>query len=247
MFFSTNDLAYYKSLDYSGSFMNNNNGKFADSAPLKLAAFDVDGTLTFTDSFTLFLRFFAGKYKYFLNMIMLAPVFILYVLKIIDRDTTKNRLLARFFKGVDYDYYKARCVEFSAKAYPLIIRQDGLAKINNHLGIKDEVALVSASIEDYLLPFAASIGVSHVIATKLEVIDGKLSGKMLGPNCRAQEKLNRIRAYFGECEIIAAYGDSRGDKEMIDAAKNKQYRTLIDEPRNAKQIINELYFGNLMS
>lgn len=211
--------------------------------PLQLAAFDVDGTILFCDSFMLFLRFYAGKIGFILNIISLTPVFILYIFKIINRDAAKNRILSVFLKGESEETYKKKCNEF-AKIYNIISRKDAIEAIKKHQKNGEIVALVSASLEDYLFPFANSLEINHVIATKMEIINGKLSGKMLGQNCRAQEKLNRIYENFGEIEIIAAYGDSRGDKEMIMAAKNQFYRTLIDRPANHKKIINQLYWGD---
>ncbi len=209
----------------------------------KIAAFDVDGTLTFTDSFMLFLRFLTSKWDFIAKLIELTPFFILYILKIKSRDEVKNHILAKFLRGMDKETYQKKCQEF-AKIYPKIMRHDALLAIERHKAAGHELALVSASLEDYLNYFAKSLEIKHVLATKMDFENNVLSGKMAGRNCRAQEKLNRIHEYFGDIEIIAAYGDSRGDKEMIDAAHEKNYRTLIDEPKNRRQIINQLYWGD---
>lgn len=194
----------------------------------------------------LFLRYYSGRTKFFLNLIRLIPSFTLYGLKIIDRDTAKNHLLTVFFAGEDFEHYRAKAQEFAKKAYSIIYRKDGLAAVSGHQNIGDEVALVSASLADYLEFWAADLGVKHVIATRLEVKEGKLTGKMDGPNCRAEIKLQEIRKHFPDYEIVAAYGDSRGDKEMLEAAKTPFYRKLVSEPRFSKKTRNDLYFGNLM-
>jgi HAD superfamily hydrolase (TIGR01490 family) len=214
---------------------------------LKIAAFDVDGTLTYTDSFLLFLRFVAGKPKFFINMARLLPVFLAYGARLIARDAAKNHILSMFLKNMPHDKYLAKCEDFAKLVYPIIARSDGMSCLKSHQGIGDLVVFVSASLEDYLIPWARTIGVEHVVATKMEVSNGFLTGKMLGPNCRAQEKVNRIRAAFGNFEIIAAYGDSRGDKEMLAQSKTGYYRRLIDEPENAKAIKNNLYWGDLIN
>ena len=59
------------------------------------------------------------------------------------------------------------------------------------------------------------------IGTKVEVdLDGKLTGRFLTKNCYGPEKVNRLleiepdrKNYF-----LYAYGDSRGDKEMLECA-----------------------------
>lgn len=210
----------------------------------KIAAFDVDGTLTFTDSFMLFLRFIAGKWGFVFKLLGLVPIFLLYGIRIISRDDAKNHILSTFLKDYQYADYIAKCEEFAKATYPKIVRNDGMAAIKTHQGANDVVCLVSASLEDYLIPWAKTLGVEHVIATKMEVIDGRLSGKMRGPNCRAQGKVDRIREVFGDAPIVAAYGDSSGDTEMLEAAEQGFYRKLLDEPKNAKAIKNSLYWGD---
>ena len=211
---------------------------------IKIAAFDVDGTLTFTDSFMLFLRYIAGKWGFVLKMLGLAPIFILYGIRIISRDDAKNHILSAFLKDFPYTDYIAKCEEFAKVTYPKIVRTDGMTAIKTHQGANDIVCLVSASLEDYLKPWAKTLGIENVIATKMEVIDGRLTGRMHGPNCRAQGKVDCIRAVFGNTPIITAYGDSRGDKEMLEAAEHGFYRKLLDEPKNAKAIKNSLYWGD---
>lgn len=212
----------------------------------KIAAFDVDGTLTFTDSFTLFLRYVAGREGYFLKMASLTPVFITYALKIISRDEAKNHLISKFFKDMDYQQYIEKCHDFAKNAYPLIVRKDGLEAVANHIKNNENPIIVSASLEDYLKPWGESIGMKTVLATRLEVKGGKLTGQMLGKNCRAEEKLARIRELYPNAEIVAAYGDSRGDKEMLEAATKPYYRFLKDEPKNASEVKRGLYLGNLL-
>jgi phosphatidylglycerophosphatase C len=209
-------------------------------------AFDVDGTLTWTDSFMLFLRFFAGRQRFFLDMLALLPDFALYTVKLIDRDTTKTRLLRKFLAGVPFDTYQARARAFAAVIYPLIARPDAVQRLRTHLGVKDEVAFVSASLDQYLIPWAQSLGVRTVLATRLEVVQGRLSGQMVGRNCRAEEKVARLHDRFGDAPIVAAYGDSAGDTAMLKAAGQGHYRLFQDAPPNRGQILRALYLGQMM-
>lgn len=89
----------------------------------------------------------------------------------------------------------------------------------------DRVVLVSASFEEYLGVWARKIGI-EVIATKMEVQGGKLTGRLATPNCYGAQKVARIRAQIDltQFDEIYAYGDTRGDKEMLEIAKHKFYR-----------------------
>ncbi len=211
-----------------------------------IAAFDVDGTLTWTDSFMLFLRFVRGRWGFVTRMIRLVPVFLAYVVRLRDRDATKNLIMTAFLKGISALRFAQYCEDFARIAYPIVTRPDALVRLNSHLGVRDQVVLVSASLEDYLIPWARTLGVETVLATQVEVRGGVLSGAMLGPNCRREQKVARIIARFGEAPIVAAYGDSRGDHEMLAASQNPGMLVFEEVPSNRRAIWWDLYFGDLL-
>jgi phosphoserine phosphatase len=65
-----------------------------------------------------------------------------------------------------------------------------------------------------------------LIATKLVVKDGLLTGKIYGNNCYGEEKVRRINEKYppAEYEWLAAYGDSSGDKAMLAKANTSFYK-----------------------
>ena len=65
-----------------------------------------------------------------------------------------------------------------------------------------------------------------LIATRLEIQDGKLTGKFATKNCYGMEKVKRIKdAYdLGQYDFVYAYGDSRGDKEMLSIANESYFK-----------------------
>jgi HAD superfamily hydrolase (TIGR01490 family) len=79
-----------------------------------------------------------------------------------------------------------------------------------------EVVVVSASFTDYLRPVADRLGVDAVLATELEVVDGRLTGRLAGANVRGAEKVRRLETWLGdEPAELWAYGDSSGDRELL--------------------------------
>jgi phosphoserine phosphatase len=60
----------------------------------------------------------------------------------------------------------------------------------------------------------------------LEFVEGKFSGRFATPNCNGQEKVNRIKEYLNpeDYNPIFAYGNSSGDKPMLDMADHGFYR-----------------------
>ena len=211
-----------------------------------VAAFDVDGTLTWADSYLLFLRFIAGRFGFAVKMIRLVPTFLAYRLGALPRSAVKEKTLRLFLAGMTAEDYLARCQTFAQTIYPLIARPDGLARLRSHQGVRDQVALVSASLRDYLLVWAQELGVEHVLATEVEIRDGRLTGRLRGENCWGPGKLAAIRMAFTKAPLVAAYGDTRGDQEMLAAAQNPGFRSFEEAPRDRLIQLLSLYAGNLM-
>jgi phosphatidylglycerophosphatase C len=70
------------------------------------------------------------------------------------------------------------------------------------------------------MPLGASLGVDGVVCTVLERgADGRLTGRLVGANCRGAEKARRVRAWLSEHGLddaeLWAYGDSAGDDELL--------------------------------
>ncbi len=218
----------------------------ATKAVRPVAAFDVDGTLTWADSYLLFLRFVAGRFGFLVNMIQLIPVFLAYRLGAVPRSAVKEKTLTVFLGGMAAEEYRARCKAFAQLIYPMIARPDGLARLTAHIGVRDQVALVSASLRDYLVVWAEELGVEHVLATEVEIVNGRLTGRLLGQNCWGPGKLAALQTAFPHAPILAAYGDTRGDKEMLAAAQNPGFRIFAESPRDRLTQLISLYAGNFM-
>lgn len=65
-----------------------------------------------------------------------------------------------------------------------------------------------------------------VIGTQVEVRNGRLTGRFLTKNCYGQEKVNRILDYLPDRKTyrLIAYGDSRGDQELLAFADEAHYK-----------------------
>jgi len=90
-----------------------------------------------------------------------------------------------------------------------------------------DMLILSASMENWLMPFARYLEIDRVEGTQLEVSpDGRLTGKFLSKNCYGEEKVIRLRSRLPNREEfhLIAYGDSRGDKELLNYADEAFYR-----------------------
>lgn len=179
-----------------------------------IAAFDVDGTLTWADSFVVFLRFWAGRAGFAWRMAALAPAFAAYRLGWIGRDAAKAACVRMFFAGAALAQVERAGRAFALHIYPRIERPDAMARLAACRAGAGPVGFVSASLGIYLRPWAEHLGLDFVEATELEVADGRATGNLAGANCRGAEKARRLRARFGR-PAARAWGDSPGDTEML--------------------------------
>ena len=204
----------------------------ADQSRLhEIVVFDFDGTITTKDTFALFLRYYAGPAKWALNITALLPTFISYKLGIIDRHAVKQAVVRRFFKGHDEKTVEARAAQFAKDVIPALIRPAAQARLDalnttTEFGQKfspESLYICSASIGPYLRHWAKTQNISEnrVLATELESQGGTLTGALKGYNVWGANKVRRIYDAFSPQSvlILEAYGDSRGDKEMLHAAK----------------------------
>ena len=197
---------------------------------MKITFFDFDGTITTDDSLIKFIRYAVGDIKTAWGMLLLSPMLITYKLKLIPNYKAKQRMLSYFFKGMDEQLFQKVAKEYSLKQIDSILRPKAIEKISWYKEQGHKVVVVSASIECWLKPWCDKNGLD-LIATKIEIKDGIVTGKLLTKNCYGIEKANRVheRYNLSDYDHIHAYGDSRGDKELLELADESFYKPFRDE------------------
>lgn len=190
-----------------------------------LALFDFDGTLTTRDTLFEILRFRKGALALNILLIRLLPILLLTKLKIYPAQRAKEILLAWAFSGMEEMEFNKFCQLFCETKLLDSIRQAAIKKLKWHLERQDEVAIVSASAENWIRPWANQFKI-EVIASKLEVNQSKIAGKISGANCNGMEKVKRVEQVYNlkSYDRIYAYGDSAGDEAMLSIAHEKFFR-----------------------
>lgn len=192
---------------------------------MKIAFFDFDGTITTDDSLLKFIRFVVGDFKFMQGLAVLSPVLFLYKLKVIPNYKAKQMMLSYFFKGMSEKSFIEVAKKYSLEHIDSIVREDAMKQIQWHHANGHKVVVVSASLECWLHPWCEKNGL-ELIGTRLKVIDGIITGRLLTKNCYGIEKVNRIKGKYNleEYEYIYVYGDSRGDREMLKLADEACYK-----------------------
>lgn len=194
-----------------------------------LALFDFDGTITTKDTFTSFVKFYHGNAKFAAGFAFFSPLLVLMKLGLYDNELVKNMVFSYFFKGENEHDFNEKCRAFCTTKLPSLIREGALEQINSHSENDDEIVIVSASPQNWIIPWAKPLGID-VISTQIAIEDGKLTGMLGSKNCYGPEKVVRIKKeiVLSDYDQIEAYGDSRGDKEMFEIANKSTYKPFRD-------------------
>jgi len=190
-----------------------------------LALFDFDGTLTTKDSLPDFIKFAVGAPSYYFGLLLLSPMLVTFKLKLIRNDIAKEKLISYFFKGWDSVHFKHIADQYSLECIDKITKSAAMKRLRWHQNQNHKVVIVSASMEYWLKKWCEQKHV-ELIATRLEVIDGRLTGRFAGKNCHGEEKVVRILQTIDISKFnhVFVYGDSKGDKPMLSLADESFYR-----------------------
>jgi HAD-superfamily subfamily IB hydrolase, TIGR01490 len=185
-----------------------------------VAAFDFDGTLTRADTLGPFLREVSGTPALLRAFAADAPRLLLAGIGAGSRDDAKERMLRRLVGGREHSDLAARGREYGERVATTQMRSEMIARLRWHGAEGHEIAIVSASLDLYIERTAELLGIGTVLCSRMEVdAAGRVTGNLIGGNCRGPAKLRRIREHFGESGYeLWAYGDSAGDAEMLAAA-----------------------------
>lgn len=192
-----------------------------------IAFFDFDGTLTTKDSMFEFIKYCHGTLKLCLGLLWLSPYLVAYKVGLQNAQSSKQKILAFFFGGIT-ELALAKKGEIFCDLYmDKILRKSGLERIVWHKRQEHQVVIVTASAGIWIKKLAQNLDI-ELISSELEVINGKITGLLVGKNCNGVEKVERIikrynLRYFNE---IHAYGDSKNDLHMLSIATHEYYKFL---------------------
>ena len=192
-----------------------------------IAAFDFDGTLTRRDTLFPFLLHVAGPVKFSYKILLLLVTLAGYALGLIRNDKAKVKVLRCFLANIEMASLQQYAQQFAEQKLPSRLRSEAMQRLAWHRQQGHRCVVVSASLEIYLRPWASKAGFDDILGSRLETLaDGRTTGNLLGENCFGAEKMRRLETLLGSREgyTLYAYGDSRGDKELLSAADYPFYK-----------------------
>jgi HAD superfamily hydrolase (TIGR01490 family) len=192
----------------------------------RVAVFDVDGTLLRGDCLWLAARRSRGAVGQLLAVLACLPWLIAWQLRLVSTGRFKQQTIAAF--GICGAVNRANAAgrwDWLLGELQAQLRPEALVRLRWHQQRGDRVVLCSASPRLLLQPLADWLGV-ELLCTELEQHDGRWIPKLASPNCKGPEKVRRLEQHLGPVDglTIEAYGDSRGDKELLEKATIPHYR-----------------------
>jgi phosphatidylglycerophosphatase C len=187
-----------------------------------LAVFDFDGTITYVDSFLPFLRH-ASRFHEFAGKFTLSfPTLLRFAFGFLSNEQAKSVLVRRFLASLTPAQLAAHSHNFALEKLKRLVNPKAIERIRWHQQQGHTVVVLSASLENYIQPWAQAEGIQDVLCTRLnEHCD------LAGRNCHGEEKVRRLQQAFGELSryTIYAYGDSPSDRPVLALARHPFYRS----------------------
>jgi HAD superfamily hydrolase (TIGR01490 family) len=190
-----------------------------------LALFDVDGTLLPGDTLWDFFTQTHGNLGRWAPIWACRKPIVQWKLGKLSNSQAKERLLSEFYKGKSEKELREQGLRMLDRIWPRMYSQ-ALNTIEAHRQAGATLALVSASPQIWMQEFGRRLNISTVLCTQLKFKNGVFTGEFLGQNCYGPEKARRIQEAFNlnSFSQIYAYGDSRGDREMLALATHPHFR-----------------------
>ena len=192
----------------------------------KLIIFDLDNTILNGDSDYSWIKFmidsgnvnyeeYSKKNDYFYEQ---------YYLGILDYHEWALFVLSTF-SGKTPDQLEKLLVEFLNSIIEPMINIYALRLLHEHSHDNDFMLLASATNSVIVKPIAERLGFKNIIATEVEIIDGKYTGNIVGESALGSGKLNKVKEWmnkhgFRNFENTTFYSDSINDLPLLSAVSN---------------------------
>lgn len=195
----------------------------SDDNRVAYAFFDVDETVISLKSMFSFQEFwYAGdnaRHEYFLDVMR----------ELVQSGAAREEINRRY-----YEFYagqnaaevaeRARAWFEHARQAAGFYRPNVVDALERHRKDGIEPVFVSGSLREILLPLAADLSVGHLLATRLEVVDGTYSGRIVPPQMIGAGKAAAIRGFIAargaDGDACHAYGDDISDVPMLGSVGN---------------------------
>ena len=182
---------------------------------MRLAVFDLDGTITRHDTLAPYALGFVVRKRFWRlpALLLVLPALIGNAIGLIDRGGLKSAFIRATLGGC-----RRKALEWWTPAFIERLKADGLLQqaleaIQTHSRAGDHLVLLSASTDLYVPAIGQALGFQEVICTGVRWEGERLVGTLTTPNRRGEEKARCVAALRARHPGVAAaaYGNAASD------------------------------------
>lgn len=193
----------------------------AGPQPARVAAvFDLDGTITKTDTYVRFLLFCLRRNPArCVRVPVLGLGWAMHATGLRSNTWLKRYFLRHVVAGVARDVIDLWCEEFVSTVLRNHVRRGALRAIEAHRSAGHTLILTTASFDFYVERLAAALGFHHTLCTRSAWSSAQsLLGTIAGENCHGTEKIRRLEEHFGTRRKdwhVYVYTDHHSDLPLL--------------------------------
>lgn len=191
------------------------------------AVYDLDGTITRSDTFVPFLLGFLARNPSRIFRCIPLPFHLLaFWIGLRGNDWAKQKFLTAVCGGASRKALADYCADFAALVVETGLRPGAVASMEAHRARGDRLILITASLDLYVDAIARHLAFDDVIASKAAWrmagdLGATLDGRLDGENCYGANKVERLKALLSNDTPdmhIVAYSDHSSDLPLLTAA-----------------------------
>ncbi|TSH76022.1 HAD family hydrolase [Acinetobacter sp. RF15A] len=131
-----------------------------------------------------------------------------------------NEFVFQFLTQHEQDYLTELHQLFMQKVIRPQMRPEGFKAIQHHKEAGHEIVGITATSDFITAPIFQEFGISEIIATNAERVEGKYTGKVINIACYQQGKLARLDQWLAGRQVQEswAYSDSINDRFLLEYA-----------------------------
>jgi HAD superfamily hydrolase (TIGR01490 family) len=184
---------------------------------MKLAIFDVDGTLTKISTEKLFINYLLKTKN--ISYFRLGFTLLLFAIKHKPLSISKLKSYKTYLKGFDAERIKNLAEECVNKEIFSNIRKDIVEVIEEKRKSGYKILLLSGSIDYLINHIAKFLNADYIIYAETEVKNGKLTGEILNEHPYGKNKKNLAERFCKEkgfnLKTASAFGNDYNDRFLL--------------------------------
>jgi HAD superfamily hydrolase (TIGR01490 family) len=189
-------------------------------APRVAAFFDMDKTIIGENSGSVYMkyRFERGELGSW-DLVKGLGAYMQYKLGVLDLASWTKSMM-REFEGRSEEALVEEAERFFETEIAHSIYPEAVQRIDQHRAEGHLVCIVSGATRFVVEPLARHLGVDHMVYTRLEVEEGRFTGRVVEPICFEEGKVHWVRQFIEEEGVELAksffYTDSVTDIPLLD-------------------------------